>query len=292
MIRFVIYLGLTVLILASITDIKKREVPDWLSYSLISFGLIFNFVLFLNNNSLIPLLESLTGLFFGFLLAALMFYTGQWGGGDAKILMGLGSLLGIPLNANELLGDFFLNFNINLFLAGGLYGVLWSVILLFKHKEDFVKKVKELSTKKSVFITRRLFLGMSASLIIISFFLEELRLSFLSLSVLTLLTFYLWLYIKSIEQACMIKKVRPSNLVEGDWIAKDFMINGKFFVGPKDLGISKEKIGKLLAYEKKKKKNVFVMVKEGIPFIPSFLLAYLMTIFLPRTLLWIAIIMT
>ena len=36
---FLVIVGFIGLIFATITDIKKREVPDWLNYSLIAIGL-------------------------------------------------------------------------------------------------------------------------------------------------------------------------------------------------------------------------------------------------------------
>src|SRR3989344_4694131 len=83
------------LAIASYTDLKTREVPDWINYGLIGIGLslsllfsaiYWNFKYFIN---------SVVGLSVFFIIAYIMFYTGQWGGGDSKILMGLGALLGI-----------------------------------------------------------------------------------------------------------------------------------------------------------------------------------------------------
>ena len=55
------------------------------------------------------------------------------------------------------------------------------------------------------------------------------------------------------------------------------MIDGKKICGPKDLGVSKKQIEKLLDYEKKGRINE-IQIKEGIPFIPSFLIAYVYTL--------------
>ena len=44
--------------------------------------------------------------------------------------------------------------------------------------------------------------------------------------------------------------------------------------GPKDLGISRQQIERLIRYKKIRK----VIVKEGIPFIPAFLIAFILTV--------------
>jgi prepilin signal peptidase PulO-like enzyme (type II secretory pathway) len=63
-------------------------------------------------------------------------------------------------------------------------------------------------------------------------------------------------------------------------------VAGKRITGPKDLGISKEQIRKLIALRNKGKlnKNFRVLIKNGIPFVPSFLLAYLAAMFVGNLL--------
>ena len=96
-------------------------------------------------------------------------------------------------------------------------------------------------------------------------------------AVISALTFYLWLGVKAVENSCMLKYVSPEKLTEGDWIAKDIKIGGKYIAGPKDLGIEKKQIKKLMElYKKRKVKKV--LIKEGIPFVPSFLIAFILTI--------------
>jgi hypothetical protein len=90
-------------------------------------------------------------------------------------------------------------------------------------------------------------------------------------------TFYLWIYIKVIEKVAMLKYVTPSELTEGDWIAKEVKVNGKLICGPRDLGIEKEQIAKLKQFYRKGKVKK-VLVKYGIPFVPSFLLALIATL--------------
>jgi glucan phosphoethanolaminetransferase (alkaline phosphatase superfamily) len=91
--------------------------------------------------------------------------------------------------------------------------------------------------------------------------------------------FYLWLCVKVIEEELLIKAYPVKKLTEGDWINEEVKIKGKVIVGPKDLGITKAQITQLKKLKVKK-----VMVKEGIPFVPSFLLAYVLFLLLKETI--------
>ena len=69
------------------------------------------------------------------------------------------------------------------------------------------------------------------------------------------------------------------------WI-KDIIIDGKRISGPKDLGIERKQLRKLIdLYKKGKIKKV--LIKVGIPFVPSFLVAYLLTLFFGNLLMLI-----
>ncbi|NYT04486.1 MAG: hypothetical protein GKC00_07255 [Candidatus Methanofastidiosa archaeon] len=86
-------LASVILFHASYLDIKKREIEEWHWIILTIVGFVHAIYLSLAFQSFRPLL--LTGgvflLMFG--VALLLFYLGLFGGGDGKILMGLGALL-------------------------------------------------------------------------------------------------------------------------------------------------------------------------------------------------------
>ena len=83
--------GLIGLLIATMTDIKTREVPDWLSYSLIVIGLGVRLIYSLFEWNFSYVLFGFIGFGIFFLIALFMYYTKQWGGGDSKLLMGLGA---------------------------------------------------------------------------------------------------------------------------------------------------------------------------------------------------------
>jgi len=288
-------LALAALIIGSITDIKKREVPDWINYSLIACGFGFNLIYSVILWDFSYIINSSIGFFIFLIFALIMFYSGQWGGGDSKLLMGLGSAFGINFLFFKMLYfnilnlfkpiyptfyvemPFALNFLVNSLLVGALYGLLWSVILIFMNGKSFIRELKKLLNESRK--ARKCLLVSMPILVAITYFSLDFpnNLIVISLFLLLFLVFYLYTFIKAVENSCMLKYVEPTKLTEGDWIGKDITIDGRHLCGPKDLGISKSQIKEIIGFynEGKIKK---VLIKEGIPFVPSFLVAFILTL--------------
>ena len=116
-----IIVALIAVAIGSYTDIKTLEVPDWLNYSLIAVGLAANLIFTIYTWNPVHILKSLTGLGVSIILGILMFYTGQWGGGDSKMIMAMGSLIGLNifnldfLVSAHFLEQYFLSFELDLF---------------------------------------------------------------------------------------------------------------------------------------------------------------------------------
>ncbi len=270
------------LVIASITDIKTREVPDWLNYGLIIFGLGSRLIYSIALSDINFFLYGLAGFFVFFIIANLMFYSAQWGGGDSKLLMGLGAVIGLNFNFNEM--PFILIFWINIILIGAIYGLLWSFAVAFRNRRSFLKDLKS-RAKKSAKI-RRYLLIVCLAVLLSAFFIDSIstRVLLVIFVFSILLIFYISIFIKSVEKVCMLKLIEPEKLTEGDWIAKDVFVNKKRICGPKDLGIEKKQIKQLINLKRKglvKK----ILIKEGIPFVPSFLVAFIVTLLLGNWLL-------
>ncbi len=279
------------LIIGSITDIKKREIPDWISYFLVLSAFGARLIYSITTNDWMFTLYGLLGFAIFFGLATVLFYTGQWGGGDSKLLIGMGIIFAttpkyiINVLRPELGGFHFLvGFTINLFLVGAVYSFAWSFVLSiirFKEfKKVFVNKFKNANKiiKYSIYTVSGLTLigGLLTSNFLI-------KLSLITISVMIIGTSFIFLYIKSVEKACMYKKVLPSELVEGDWVLKNVMIDNKIVYKTKKTGIEKIDIEKLIELEKENKVNK-ITIREGVPFIPSFLIAFFVTSFIGNLL--------
>lgn len=268
------------LLIGTITDIKTREVPDWVNYSIIFAGLGIRT---LYSAATFDWMYFMYGCF-GFAIftgiAYAMYYTAQWGGGDAKMLMGLGALIGMPLILNP--APMLLVFIINIVVFGALYGFVYTVALAVKHRKEFVKNFSGMIHEKTMLNLRRILLIAAVALILLVLVLIQgdiYKMMLIALIFMFYLIFYLFLFVKTVEQTAMFRLVEPEKITEGDWIANDVVVKGKRICGPKDLGISKVQIKKLIAL-KKAGKIKRIKVKYGIPFVPSFLIAFIMTLLL------------
>jgi Flp pilus assembly protein protease CpaA len=270
-------IALFYLLTGSISDLKTREVSDWSNYGLISIGIASNLIFSLSSKNYDYIINSLIGLGVFWILALIMYYTGQWGGGDSKMLMGLGALYGIGLNFLE--PQFLIAFLINSLIAGAIYGIIWSFSLAVIKWKKFYKEYNKNINEKKILLIRKIILAIIGILLVLTFFSSkpEFKLMYFSLGIITFLTFHIGIIIKAVEKACMHKPITPDLLTEGDWLVKDVKYKGKVICEKSNIGIEKKEIKKLIRmYKQKKIKKV--LVKEGIPFVPSFLFGWILTI--------------
>lgn len=269
-----IIVGFVALVFASFVDVKIREVPNWLSYSLIFIGLGLRLIYSLIFSDFSYVIYGLIGFIAFFALANLMYYTKQWGGGDSKLLMGLGAMFGSFREAS-ILGfgydfPFLVSLLINIFIAGTVYGFIYSIFLALRHKKNFVKEFRLRKFNELKIISLLIILLLVAALL----FLDG---QFLSLVLIFLLIVWVACFIlyfmKLVEDVSLYKKINVDKLVEGDWLAKDVFVKNRLICTARNIGVTKGDIALLKKY---KIKNV--VVKEGIPFVPSFLIGFLFTI--------------
>ena len=262
---FLLVLGLVWIIFATVQDLKTREVANWLNFSLIIFALGFRFFYSLFSDAGFDFFyQGLIGLGIFFILGNFLYYSRVFAGGDAKLMIALGAVL--PLGGNFLVNVkvFLWFFGIFLF-TGTVYGIIISGFLATRNFEKFKKEflMQFKKTRKLVLII--LFFG----LIIMAFgFFESL---FFVLGILIFILPYLFLFGKSIEETCMVKKISVKNLREGDWLYKNLKI-GKKEIKSNWEGLTKEEIWKIKKHYKE------VLIKQGIAFVPVFLISFLVLI--------------
>lgn len=282
----IILLGIAIigLIIGAYTDIRTREVPDWVSFSLIGCGIGLRLFFSILYSDWHIIVSGLIGFAIFFAFAWLMFYTGQWGGGDSKVLMGIGALLGFEWSANSMLAAFLMN----TLILGGLYGIVFSIYLAVKNRKNFSKEFKKISVKKDFRTFRYVAYGLCIVSVLLGILVTEwpYRLSLFLLGILALSSVWMHAFLKSVESACMFKDISPERLTEGDWIAKEIYDGKKRICGPGDLGIERKQIKQLMLMQHKGKLKK-VKIKEGIPFVPSFLFGLLTAIVLGNLILWI-----
>jgi Flp pilus assembly protein protease CpaA len=278
--------GLFGLIVGSITDIQKREVADWVNYFLIYAGLGIRLITAIWTNEWSYFLYGLLGfgIFFG--LAYLMFFTGQWGGGDSKMLMGMGALFATApvflierFNPNLIEFPFLVSFWINLLLVGAVYGILWTIGLGIVHFTKTKKAFKEWLAIPSIKKMRLYTHILAGVLLLAAVFIQQfmIRLTGLVFGGLILFFFYMYITIKAVEQSAMYRSLPPSQLVEGDWPLEDVIVDNKvIFSVEKKIGIELDDLETLRKLEDQGKIKK-IDVRHGVPFVPSFLFAFIVT---------------
>lgn len=265
---FLIVLALIWIVFASTQDLKKREVANWLSFSLIIFALGFRFFwsLFSLNINFAFFYQGLIGLGIFFIIGNFFYYVRLFAGGDAKLMIALGPVLGFSSNFTTNLKIYFIFLFVYLF-AGMFYGLFWSISLMINNFKNFKKEFSKIFYKNS----KPTLLISFAGLILVFFGFVDLIFSYFGALVLILP--YLYIFAKAIDEACMIKDIQVSELTEGDWLYRDVKIGKKLIKANWD-GLSKEDI-KLL-----KKNRKSVLIRQGIPFVPVFLIAFLILIYI------------
>lgn len=268
----IVLVCLFILIVSTYTDIKTLEVPDWLTYGGIAAGLGIHLIFSVQQWQWWPVASSIIGLAAGFAIAALMFYTGQWGGGDAKLLMAMGALIGFEFDKLS----FGASFMINLIMIGAAWGFIWTLGLAIKNYKRFSKTFNAIRQHKPYARLRGMTIITVSVLLVAAVLLTTVRTEFVLLAAASYLLCHLTIFIKSAELSCMHKWVSPDKLTEGDWLVHAIKV-GKVTIEPGKLGLEKKDLAAIQKLHKQKKLDN-VLVKYGVPFVPAFLLAFLITL--------------
>jgi len=258
---------------AMLVDIKKREVPDWLSYSLIMLGFGVRGIYSLYKLDYWIFLYGIIGGLVGFGIGMLMYYTRQWGGGDSKLMIGLGVIFGTYLEINFLspyLGmPFLLILIVNILFFGGIYTVVYSIILMIKNYDLIRKNINKKYFKMFLVI----FTIFTFANILFYFFNWFLFINFFIIfGSLMFLVIFIYLA-KIIEKFVFVKKITVNKLVEGDILYEDVVLDGRIICKKGGLGLEK---GDILLLKKNVKE---VIVKDGIPFVPGFFIGLIFSLF-------------
>ncbi len=271
---FLFVLALIWIIFATIQDLRKREIANWVSFSLIVFALGFRFFYSLFSETGFNFFyQGVLGLGVFFLIGNFFYYGRLFAGGDAKLMIALGAILPFSQNFSTNLNIFIL-FLFVFLIAGAVYSLIISLIISFRNFKKFRKEFGKIFNKNKKFLYFVMFLGLV--LMVIGF-----NTLIFYLGIIVFIVAYLYVFAKAVDEACMIKKIKTSLLREGDWLYRDVKI-GKKIIKATWSGLNKKEI-RLIHRNKK-----FVLIRQGIPFTPVFLISFLIFFYLWKTGLWLS----
>ena len=258
---------------ASISDLKSKEIPDWLNFSLIIIALAIKSIQAILTRDVFILLYAIAALVIFFLLANLMYYTKQWGGGDAKLIIGLGIIFTqyptefLNYFNPKLTIPFAITFVVNILFIGAVYGIIWSAILA-------IKNYKKIKFNKNIFKRpMRIILPLVLLFFLSSFLLPQIKYLFGVATIFFLVVYLILIFTNAVEQSIMIKSMALSKLREGDWLYKPVYYKKRLILDNKKPSLTKKDISALKRFNIKS-----VIVKDGIPFVPAFLISVLVSL--------------
>ncbi len=264
-----IIIGLIWIISATFFDIKTKEVPNWLNFTLIIVVLAFRTFTSIIQKDYWNITNGAIGVGIFFILANLFYYIRLFGGGDAKLLIGLGGIIFITNDWKTNL-VYTLIFIISLLIIGFVYGILGlgiRITINWKKKNKQIKKELEKQYEKN----RKTFylFGLLLILSTIAYYKYPV-VPITPLIFIFLLVPLIIVFSRTMENTIMIRKIRTEELREGDWIYKDVKIGKNKYIKSNFEGITKNEIEKL-------RKNInFVTIRDGVAFVPVFLISYIL----------------
>ena len=270
---FLFVLALVWIVFATVQDMKKREIANWLNFSLIIFALGFRFFYSLfSQPNFAFFYQGIIGLGIFFMLGNLLYYGKLFAGGDAKLMMALGVIL--PFSESFLVNvDIFVLFLFIFLIAAAIYSLIISLVLSFRNFEKFRKEFGNIFNKNKKLIYLPMFLGI---ILMISGFFESYLFVF---GIFIFILPYFYLYAKAVDESCMVKKIKTTRLTEGDWLYRNLKI-GKRLIEISWGGLNKKEINLI------QRKRKFVWIKQGIPFTPVFLFGFLIFFYFWKAGLW------
>ncbi|MBI2971539.1 MAG: prepilin peptidase [Candidatus Aenigmarchaeota archaeon] len=237
---------------AGIWDLRTTEVPDEIPALMISFGVFLWYAYALSTGDFLPLFYSLAAGTLVLGLGWVLYTRGQWGGADAFILAGI--VYALPVYQGNFLAPTYL---LNFLVVSSAYMILYALGLGVLHRRVFglfLDDLRKNSRMVLLLITGCGIVSLLAARAGIGMLALQL---FLSMSLLVIF----WRYARVIEHQIFRKRVSPSEVKVGD------VLEGMIW-----RGIAEDELRRL------RKEKKYVVVKEGVRFVPAFPLTLLVTL--------------
>lgn len=258
------FIAIAFILFATIQDVRKREVANWINYTLIAVGIIGKAVISFNSGNYWGFVYSIVGVIAFYGIASAFYYSRVFAGGDAKLLTALGAIL--PYHSWSDLIVYGFGFIVLLFLIGAVYTLIYSVFLVMHEPRRFLREfIRQVKDGGKWFVV-------SWILVLIMLFLLGGQSLLLFAYALIVISPLLFCYLKGVENACLIVEMKGNELSEGEWLYEDVKIKGRI-IRSSVHGLSKKEV------EFIKKSGKKVVIRKGIPFVPAFLAAWIIAVF-------------
>lgn len=259
---FLFWVFLAGFIIASIQDVRRREVDNWLN--LVSFISGFSWVMFnavfTSNASLIFVFAFVLTIVT--IVSFIFYYANMYGGGDIKLLFAMTGFFIVPSFFDSLINvGIFIGL---MFVVGSLYGLIYSVGLVFANYNKIKKDVSKSFNK----IYFKILFVCGFIVLLCGFF----DVIFIFLGIIFFVFPILIVFAILIEKKIMIKVVNAKDLKEGDVLVADIGVGGKTICSSwGGLEISEVKMLKKLTRK--------IKIKDGLPYVPGMFLSFLIYVF-------------
>lgn len=278
-------LAFIVTIIAVISDIKTTEVPDYANYFLIFSAVSLRILYSLATKNWSFSSAILVSFPIIFIMASIMYYLKQWGGGDAKLLISLSMALA---TYPSFLLNFFSPRNIfafpitiftNVLIIGAAYSLVYALIIAVKNRKKFVEPFSEvLRNKFKLQISILAIIILTAALLA---FIGVPKIIIFIISASPMILFYIYVFIKTVEATCLIKRIHVEKLMEGDLILENLVYKNKI-IHKKYQELTRKQL------ELIKKTNIKnVKIKQGIIFTPAFLMSLIISLIFGNLFLYL-----
>ncbi|HIP17137.1 MAG TPA: prepilin peptidase [Methanothermococcus okinawensis] len=147
-------IGLIFLIIGSIQDFRSREIEDYVWIFMTLFGIAYHLYLTITTGNVNLLIDSIFGFIFCFITGYVMFIFGV-GGGDGKLLAGMGALtpkysMPVYTSFGSILSmEYIPSFPIMVFINGMFLMIFLPIIILIK---NLIKGVKPKNIKHLIML--------------------------------------------------------------------------------------------------------------------------------------------
>lgn len=248
------------LLLGSITDIRSREVPYKISIGGMLVAFCLAVFLSFKTNSILPVFSCLLGGVVLAIPAFIMYFTGQWGGGDTLVACALGLFVGYNRNL--------LYFGIVLLFASAISGMLFAIYKIITMPKRFLKNYAVVS--KQYRVVKLVFFGivLVLNLVLVPVFYALIAWFCIVIVVQSCLI------VLSVQNSCLDKLISAKMVSEGDWLVKPVKV-GKLIIPPRKTGLSQKEVDLIKSSGIKT-----VLVKDGLPFIPVMFIAFIIAMYI------------